>query len=840
MSTRCPGGAGGDPTPAEGQEARPASADPAPDLPGVRRDALGVPHLRAADELALAELQGRVTARDRAWQVETDRWRAEGRLAEHVGPSGLEWDLFARRARLADTARRAWDALPDDDRAWVGAYVRGVRAELPAARRRAPEFAALRSARSGTVGGGAVHAGTVGGGDHEAGTTADADPWPDWAPLGIWLVAHSLFSAFPHALWRQHVAATLGPVHGDAVVDLFDADGGPGAGSTAWAVTGARTASGAPLLVGDPHRLLELPGPYQQVGLARPGSDVVGLVIPGVPGVQHFGQGRRAAWVVTNAVAHDVAVHREVLRRVPGPEAPRGEQPQADPADRPQADGPGARADRDTVGVEALGPDGWRRAHAHREHVRVRGGADVVVEVVETERGVVVSGGAPDDGPGVAWSVATPARLRADVGLGALRRLQSAGSAADVADAFATWVTPVDRVLAADVDGQVLSLTAGLVPAGDRASRRLPRDARCAAPRTGATAGGGTRTEAETAPLAGSATTLPDDDLRRPPRAVTVRDVAVDGNERPRDPAVDLGWSYARADRACRVAELLAGRDGVTAVDQDALLGDTASASADALLALLDVPDRPDVLDRPDVPDRPDLLAGLSPAAVDLARTLRAWDRRADASSTAAAAFARWRSALVARVAAHPALAGLHADHGHPAVFAPWLSVTARVADALPVLLGPRGTALLGLDPGQEARAALEDAATSDRARTWGDAHRLLSLHVLDDPAGPDAGTGAWAAPPVPLSGDTDCVRSTTSLPGTTDLCARASVARVVWDLSDRGLSRWSVPFGASGLPDDPHALDQLLGWADARTTPVGDPWRGVPWPDAPSVEEAP
>ena len=75
----------------------------------VFRDALGVPHIRATDHLALAREQGLVTARDRGRQIEVDRWRAEGRLAERVGADGVEWDRFARRARLADTAQRAYD-----------------------------------------------------------------------------------------------------------------------------------------------------------------------------------------------------------------------------------------------------------------------------------------------------------------------------------------------------------------------------------------------------------------------------------------------------------------------------------------------------------------------------------------------------------------------------------------------------------------------------------------------------------------------------------------------------------------------------------------------------------
>ena len=48
----------------------------------VFRDAFGIPHIRATDAGALAELQGHVTARDRAWQIEVDRLRPAGPLSE--------------------------------------------------------------------------------------------------------------------------------------------------------------------------------------------------------------------------------------------------------------------------------------------------------------------------------------------------------------------------------------------------------------------------------------------------------------------------------------------------------------------------------------------------------------------------------------------------------------------------------------------------------------------------------------------------------------------------------------------------------------------------------------
>jgi penicillin amidase len=88
-----------------------------------------------------------------------------------------------------------------------------------------------------------------------------------------------------------------------------------------------------------------------------------------------------------------------------------------------------------------------------------------------------------------------------------------------------------------------------------------------------------------------------------------------------------------------------------------------------------------------------------------------------------------------------------------------------------------------------------------------------------------------WAALPDPeeqwpgLSGDHDCVLATSSVPGATHLCFRASAARYVWDLGRRDDSRWIVPFGASGVPGDPHRRDQLPYWLRGDLAPVVTDW---------------
>lgn len=653
----------------------------------VFRDALGVPHVRATDVLALAHEQGRVTARDRAWQIEVDRWRAEGRLAERVGADGVEWDRFARRARLADTAQRAYDGLADEDRAFVDAYVEGVNAGR------------------------------------------DGELWSPWVPLGIMLVNHALFSMFPRLLWNEHVRRTLG----DDGIDLFDSAETASSGSNAWALHGSRTTTGRPLLAGDPHRVIELPGVYQQVRLACDEFDVLGLAFPGVPGVQHFGHTGSAAWGITNAIAHHVEVFRERL-------SPDGR--------------------------SALGPDGWAPVTRHVETIRVRGGDDVDVEVVETERGPVVIDG---------FSVRFPARVASDVGFSCLLPLLRSRSAGDVVDALRGWVDPVNRVLSADADGTVLSLDAGLVVTRPAQDRRLPHDAWSEAARP-----------------------APWHRLADPTR---VTDVAVDANEQPADAARDLGRAYVAPHRARRIRELLDTGGTFGPADQAAIHGDTLLGSAEELLGWVRRAD------------------ALSPGAVALRDRLLAWDRHMDAGSADAGAFAAWRAEVAALLTAHPALAPLHAPHGRGVLLDPWLGVGPRVADALPRLLGAAGFGIDGVAVTREALERVTSAGASTGAtESWGDRHRLQPVPTLLGHPGP-------AVDAVPLSGDTDCVRCTASVPGVSDRSWRGSVARWVWDLGDRRRSRWGVPFGASGDPASVHATDQLPTWVAAETVEVVTDW---------------
>ncbi|MFA0845426.1 penicillin acylase family protein [Streptomyces rochei] len=465
------------------------------------RDAWGIPHLRAATAGELARAQGRVTARDRAWQLEVERHRAQGTSASFLGPGALSWDRLARRARLADTARRCFAALEDKDpetAAWVREYTDGVNEGLAACD--APEFA-----RTGLAPG----------------------CWEPWTPLAVWLATHILFAGFPAKLWREHITAHLGP---DAVA-LFATDGPGTAGSNGWLVSGERTVTGHAIVAGDPHRFIEEPGVYQQIHLSCPEFDVVGLAVPGVPGIAHFGHTGTVAWAITNAMADYQDLYRERLRRT-------------------------------GAGVEALGPDGtWHRAARHTETIHVAGEDSVEVEVIETDRGPVIAGGPEglDDGTPAALSLRYPPRVTADLGFGALLPLLRARRVADVDRALDAWAEPVNVVQAADTEGGLLHRVAGRVPVRATANRLRPVPAW----------------------EPGHAWT----GWHTPPRAGLTDGVAVMANQR--GPATPLGVEFAPPHRADRIAALLAGKERWSAADMPALHTDTHLASAGPLLDLV-------------------------------------------------------------------------------------------------------------------------------------------------------------------------------------------------------------------------------------------------------------
>ncbi|MDX3282712.1 penicillin acylase family protein, partial [Streptomyces scabiei] len=306
----------------------------------------------------------------------------------------------------------------------------------------------------------------------------------------------------------------------------------------------------------------------------------------------------------------------------------------------------------------------------------------------------------------------------------------------------------------------------------------------------------------------------------------TVEDgVAVMANQR--GPATPLGVEFAPPHRADRIRALLDRKRVWSAAEMPALHMDTHLSSAGPLV------DRLAALDGAahGSPATGNTAVGLSPAAAALRDRLLRWDRRMEADSVDAAAYAALRGAVVRRLAAEPAFAALAVPPAYPEVFRPWLSLTVRIGFALEHLL--RSEELYGIDRDAVVRQALEEVAGGTAGR-WGDSHRLVPWRALPDDGpddGPDGGPdgGPSDGPDAPggpgLAGDHDCVLCTSAVPGITDLSARGPAARYVWDLARREDSLWVVPFGASGVSGSAHHRDQFPLWLTGELVPVVTDW---------------
>lgn len=655
------------------------------------RDTWGIPHLRARTARALAFAQGRNAAADRSSQITAARHRAEGTAAARFGPGALDWDRFARQARIDDTARRCFTALDPGTAAWTAAYVDGVNAGL-----------------------------------------AEGPRWHPWTPLAVWLSEHLLSAAgFPAKLWRERLAAHLG----EEAIALFATDGPDRSGSNGWLLTGERTASGASLLAGDPHRFIEAPGIYQQIRLSCDEFDVAGLAVPGIPGIAHFGHTGGVAWGITNAMADTTDLYWERLRHHRGR-------------------------------IEAFGPQGWEPAETRTETIPVAGAESATVDLIETPRGPIIAGGLD---AGWALSLRCPVRVGGDLGFAALPKLLRSWTVDDVDAALDAWVTPVNVVLAADTAGGHLHRVAGRVPLRDRANMLRPVPA--------------------------WKTRHAWHGWHEPPHGA-VRPVTVMANQR--GPSAPLGVEFAPPHRARRIAELLTASGDWTAETMGPVHNDTLLPSTGPLLRLLAG------------------LDGLGSAAADLRKRLLLWDRRMDSGSTEAADYAALRTAVVRRLAEHPALAPLAAPSPYPDLFEPWTALRPRIGFALEHLLAHGDRLIPAEELAEAVREAAETTATDAGLVTWGERHRLAPW--LSPPGEPWPGLG----------GDHDCVLATSSVPGVTDTFTRGPAARWVWDLADRSRSRWIVPLGAAGEPGLRHARDQLPLWRAGELIPVITDWNDL------------
>jgi len=413
----------------------------------VRWDEWGVPHLKGASGRDLAAVQGYLHANDRMMQMELGRRMVAGRLAEVAGEAAIASDIRMRTLRLRRTAELWWDSSGPEARQWLEAYAAGVNAwleergaDLP------PGLGILR---------------------------IEPEPWTPVDSLGF-----TLLMAYDLSFWqghpeeyrydwlRRHGTEGVRDLVGDedlhlpaAIVEMAaretrgpevspaedvesnparsqDAVDGP-PGSNSWALGLSRSVEGKMLVANDPHLGYRLPGVWYEVQMRAPDYEVMGMSLPGLPGVV-IGQSRWLGWALTNVMLDDHDIFFEEI------------------------DGQGETVRRGEV---------WTPLTISEEEIPVRDGASRTLRLAETDRGPLLPADEERGLPprSLVWTAYQPADP-----LTAFLGLARATTVDEVPAAIAGFVAPAQNLVVADIDGGLFQTILGELPQRRLGDGRLP------------------------------------------------------------------------------------------------------------------------------------------------------------------------------------------------------------------------------------------------------------------------------------------------------------------------------------------------------------------------------
>ncbi|MDA0352505.1 MAG: penicillin acylase family protein [Chloroflexi bacterium] len=303
----------------------------------IVRDRWGIAHAEASSARDAFFAQGYCLGQDRLWQLELYRHLAHGRGAELLGKGLLRRDQQNRRLRFGADAAREWDAQTDRARMILQAYADGVNAAITS--NPTPyEFHVLDDAEA----------------PHEM------QPWHPIDSLAI-LKMVAAGATWATKLSYAKIAATLGPEavaalvtdipEGSALItpsgarwtedshpfhdDTESAGGEPdgivaaGGGSNCWVIDGTKSATGRPIVCGDPHLAISVPGQWYVMTMQCPEFTVAGPCSPGYPGPVYYGHNTKIAWTMTHAQGDRWDLYRERITRATNgastPSQPRAE-----------------------------------------------------------------------------------------------------------------------------------------------------------------------------------------------------------------------------------------------------------------------------------------------------------------------------------------------------------------------------------------------------------------------------------------------------------------------------------------------------------------------------------
>ena len=423
----------------------------------VIRDEHGVPHIRAANMADLAFAQGYVTAQDRLWEMDVTRRYAAGEMAEVLGAEWIKHDRAQRILSLQQVAQKSAAQLDRESRELFSHYAAGINEFIATHRDHLPlEFRILRyQPRPWTL----EDAFLIGANMAEFLNHDEFEQKLAREKITQKIGSDLAADLFPNTSWHDRPPEAQAkaqqkrrpttddddsddsddPAADMDVTQLFGGSGDAGdalrPGSNNWVVSGAHTVSGKPLLSNDMHLHHQIPNVWYEAHLTAGDFDVAGVTLPGLPFVI-AGHNRRIAWGFTNLGPDVEDIYIEHFNS----------------------------------GGEYQTPSGWREPERRREVIHVKGGRDVVFDVLTTRHGPIVSELAPEEHRQIAlkWTLYK-------FGMSSpFQKVDSAQNWQEFRTAFQSFTSPGQNVVYADVDGNIGYQATGIIPIRFTGNGALP------------------------------------------------------------------------------------------------------------------------------------------------------------------------------------------------------------------------------------------------------------------------------------------------------------------------------------------------------------------------------
>ena len=283
------------------------------DTVNVKWDYLRIPHIQAKNELDLYFMQGYIMAFDRLWQMEFQIHAAAGRISEIVGKEALDFDRFQRRIGMIYGAKNTLEEMKKNDSLYarLESFTNGINLYITSLNKNKypieykildykPELwtplktvLLLKSMAWGLTN-----------------RTTDLEYTKILNDFGIEVI-EELFPIFPHdytPIIPRNTNFNLNPYEKLPPEKLYKSkhyktntsnNRNSSLGSNNWVLSGKRTKNKVPILSNDPHLNLTLPSIWYLMHLQCPTINVMGVTLPGAPGII-IGFNENISWGVTN------------------------------------------------------------------------------------------------------------------------------------------------------------------------------------------------------------------------------------------------------------------------------------------------------------------------------------------------------------------------------------------------------------------------------------------------------------------------------------------------------------------------------------------------------------